>query len=111
MTMRAATDELGLGWAIELAGLVKDGIWGCDGQEYPFGVTDGPSDRAPSYAGLSPNLFRERRSGIAHSSIRREGGFTADNVLYRRDNNYVCKDVVDATKVGGKWWPETAGDI
>ena len=92
------------GSRIRLGGLVKEGtVQRGDNLAVRFEVTDGNRAIAVSYQGILPDLFREGQGVIAEGTLEPGGGFKADSVLAKHDENYMPKEVVDALKKQGRW--------
>ena len=92
------------GSRIRLGGLVKEGsVQRGDNLAVRFEVTDGNRAVAVSYQGILPDLFREGQGVIAEGMLEPGGGFKADSVLAKHDENYMPKEVVDALKKQGRW--------
>ena len=92
------------GSRIRLGGLVKPGTLQKGEQlAVRFDVTDGNRAIAVSYQGILPDLFREGQGVIAEGTIQPGGGFKADSVLAKHDENYMPKEVADALKKQGHW--------
>ena len=92
------------GSRIRLGGLVKEGtVRRGDNLAVRFEVTDGNRAIAVSYQGILPDLFREGQGVIAEGTLEPGGGFKADSVLAKHDENYMPKEVVDALKKQGRW--------
>jgi cytochrome c-type biogenesis protein CcmE len=92
------------GSRIRLGGLVKEGsVQRGDNLAVRFDVTDGNRAIAVSYQGILPDLFREGQGIIAEGTLEPGGGFKADSVLAKHDENYMPKEVVDALKKQGRW--------
>jgi cytochrome c-type biogenesis protein CcmE len=95
------------GTRIRLGGLVKPGtVQRGDQLAVRFEVTDGNRAIAVSYQGILPDLFREGQGVIAEGVLQPGGGFKADSVLAKHDENYMPKDVADALKKQGHWKDE-----
>jgi cytochrome c-type biogenesis protein CcmE len=92
------------GSRIRLGGLVKEGtVQRGDNLAVRYEVTDGNRAIAVSYQGILPDLFREGQGVIAEGTLEPGGGFKADSVLAKHDENYMPKEVVDALKKQGRW--------
>ncbi len=92
------------GSRIRLGGLVKPGtLQRGDQLAVRFEVTDGNRAIAVSYQGILPDLFREGQGVIAEGMLDTGGGFKADSVLAKHDENYMPKEVADALKKQGHW--------
>ena len=92
------------GTRIRLGGLVEDGsvIKSGDGS-VAFTLADGNHTIKVSYQGLLPDLFREGQGIVAEGTIQPGGGFTADSVLAKHDENYMPREMADALKEQGVW--------
>lgn len=92
------------GQRIRLGGLVVEGsvVKGVDGS-VRFAVTDGAASVPVSYRGILPDLFREGQGVVTEGVLESDGGFSADTVLAKHDENYMPKEVADALKKQGVW--------
>jgi cytochrome c-type biogenesis protein CcmE len=92
------------GTRIRLGGLVGDGsIRQLDNSVVAFTVDDGTAKIDVRYKGLLPDLFREGQGVVMEGTLSEEGGFIADNVLAKHDENYMPREVADALKKKGVW--------
>ncbi|MCC6946969.1 MAG: cytochrome c maturation protein CcmE [Bradyrhizobiaceae bacterium] len=91
------------GTRIRIGGLVKEGTIKRDGLEARFEVTDGGNSLPVVYRGVLPDLFREGQGVVAEGVLDGSGGFRADTVLAKHDENYMPREVVDALKEQGYW--------
>jgi cytochrome c-type biogenesis protein CcmE len=91
------------GTRIRIGGLVKEGTLRRDGLEARFEVTDGGASLPVVYSGVLPDLFREGQGVVAEGALLASGGFRADTVLAKHDENYMPREVVDALKKQGVW--------
>lgn len=90
------------GTRIRLGGMVEQGSWKkSDGARNQFVVTDTIKTIAVTYVGLVPDLFREGQGVVAEGVIDASGGFTADTVLAKHDENYMPREVADSLKAKG----------
>jgi cytochrome c-type biogenesis protein CcmE len=92
------------GQRIRLGGLVVEGsvVKGADGG-VGFSITDGAASIPVSYRGILPDLFREGQGVVTEGVLEPGGGFAADTVLAKHDENYMPKEVADALKKQGMW--------
>jgi cytochrome c-type biogenesis protein CcmE len=74
-----------------------------DGLTVTFVVTDLVETILVTYKGVLPDLFREGQGVIAEGYLDASGGFTADMVLAKHDENYMPPEVADALKRSGEW--------
>jgi cytochrome c-type biogenesis protein CcmE len=86
------------GQRVRIGGLVKDGSIEREGENVRFVVTDTEYEIRVAYTGLLPDLFREGQGVVAEGTITTEGGFSADTVLAKHDENYIPREVADALK-------------
>lgn len=87
-----------------IGGLVKEGSLKrqVDGVTVSFIVTDNENDLTVNYKGILPDLFKEGKGVVAQGKLSGEGGFVANEVLAKHDENYMppeaAKAVGDAHK-------------
>ena len=95
------------GTRLRIGGLVKEGSVqrGAD-QSVRFEVTDTIKAVPVRYRGLLPDLFREGQGVVAEGVLETDGGFRADSVLAKHDENYMPREVADALKKQGVWQPD-----
>ena len=99
-----AEKRIAPGLRLRLGGLVKPGsLQRGDNLRIGFQVTDGKSDIAVTYQGIVPDLFREGQGVVAEGTLEPGGGFKADTVLAKHDENYMPREVADALKKAGRW--------
>ncbi|MFT0891122.1 cytochrome c maturation protein CcmE [Pseudochelatococcus sp. G4_1912] len=92
------------GTRLRLGGLVKQGsVEKPGGQTIRFVVTDGAGDISVRYTGLVPDLFREGQGVVTEGVLMPDGGFAADSILAKHDENYMPREVADALKEKGLW--------
>lgn len=90
------------GTRIRLGGLVQPGSVIRRDLDARFEVTDGKNTIAVNYRGILPDLFREGQGVVTEGTLT-SGGFVADTVLAKHDENYMPKEVADALKKQGHW--------
>jgi cytochrome c-type biogenesis protein CcmE len=102
-----AEKHIAPGARIRLGGLVKEGsvVRSAD-LRVRFEVTDGKNSIPVSYQGLLPDLFREGQGVVTEGALDPAGGFKADSVLAKHDENYMPKEVAAALKQQGHWKAE-----
>ncbi len=85
------TQGLPLGRAVRLGGMVAAGSVkrAADGVTVRFVVTDGRATTPVSFAGIVPDLFRERSGVVAEGQFQRDGSFVASNLLAKHDEKYM----------------------
>jgi cytochrome c-type biogenesis protein CcmE len=86
----ARADGLPLGRAVRLGGMVAAGSVrrAADGVTVRFAVTDGRATTPVTFAGIVPDLFRERSGVVAEGEFQRDGSFVATNLLAKHDEKY-----------------------
>ncbi|QNE30742.1 cytochrome c maturation protein CcmE [Sphingomonas sp. NBWT7] len=84
-------DVLASNRAVRLGGMVAAGsvARAADGVTVAFRVTDGKATTPVTFAGIVPDLFRERSGVVAEGSFRRDGSFVATNLLAKHDEKYM----------------------
>lgn len=84
-------DGLPLGRAVRLGGMVEAGSVrrGDDGVTVHFVVTDGAATTPVTYAGIVPDLFREKSGVVAEGRFQPDGLFVASNLLAKHDEKYM----------------------
>jgi cytochrome c-type biogenesis protein CcmE len=94
-------DGLPLGRAVRLGGMVEAGSVSraADGVTVRFVVGDGQATTPVRFAGIVPDLFRERSGVVAEGHFNRDGSFTATNLLAKHDEKYMPPPMVK-TKAG-----------
>jgi cytochrome c-type biogenesis protein CcmE len=61
-----------------------------------FVVTDNVHSIPVSYTGVLPDLFVEGQGVVVRGRLGREGGFVAEEVLAKHDENYMPPEVAEA---------------
>jgi len=86
-----ARQGLPVGRAVRLGGMVQAGsvARAPDGVTVRFVVTDGHATTPVTYAGIVPDLFREKSGVVAEGEFRRDGSFVASNLLAKHDEKYM----------------------
>ena len=92
-------DGVPLGRAVRLGGMVEAGSGhrAPDGVTVRFAVTDGQATTPVVFAGIVPDLFRERSGVVAEGSFRPDGGFVATNLLAKHDEKYMPPELAKTT--------------
>jgi cytochrome c-type biogenesis protein CcmE len=89
---------LPLGRAVRLGGMVAANSVqrAPDGVTLRFTVTDGRATTPVAFAGIPPDLFREKSGVVAEGSFRPDGLFVATNLLAKHDEKYMPPEVAGA---------------
>jgi cytochrome c-type biogenesis protein CcmE len=84
-------DGLPLGRAVRLGGMVEGGSVkrAADGVTVRFVVTDGQATTPVVFAGIVPDLFREKSGVVAEGQFQPNGSFVASNLLAKHDDKYM----------------------
>jgi cytochrome c-type biogenesis protein CcmE len=84
-----------VGKAVRLGGMVAAGSVqrASDGVTVRFVVTDGRATTPVTFAGIVPDLFRERSGVVAEGSFKSDGAFVATNLLAKHDEKYMPPEV------------------
>jgi len=92
---KAPTNKL-----FRLGGMVVDGSVSRPGEglTVEFEIADNLNKVSVSYKGILPDLFREGQGIIAHGRLDDKGGFVAQEVLAKHDENYMPPEVSAAMK-------------
>ena len=69
-----------------------------DGLTVRFVVTDTATDVPVTYKGLLPDLFKEGKGVVAQGRLGGDGGFMAQEVLAKHDENYMPPEAGEAIK-------------
>ena len=77
--------------AVRLGGMVQAGSVrrAADGVTVHFVVGDGVATTPVTFAGITPDLFRERSGVVAEGRFNPDGSFTATNLLAKHDEKYM----------------------
>lgn len=89
------------GQRIRLGGLVETGSVVHEGTTIKFKVTDTLKDIPVIFTGVLPDLFREGQGVVAEGVLDGAGGFKADSVLAKHDENYMPRNVAKALEERG----------
>ena len=95
-----AAGEVPAGQPVRVGGLVVQGSVerGAD-LAVTFVLSDGAENIAVHYEGILPDLFREGQGIVARGRLLERGGFAADEVLAKHDENYMPPEVAQALEI------------
>ena len=106
-----AAKNVAIGAHLRIGGLVAPGTVVRSGEdELEFSITDGSKEVRVSYAGQTPDLFREGQGVVAEGILEAPSVFRAETILAKHDERYMPREVVDALKKQGRW-QEGAGQV
>ena len=93
-----ARQGLPLGRAVRLGGMVEAGSVrrADDGVTVRFVVGDGRATVPVVFAGIVPDLFREKSGVVAEGEFQPDGSFKASNLLAKHDEKYMPPEVAGA---------------
>ena len=99
--------------SFRVGGLVVDGsvIREPDSLTVQFDITDNTEIMTVEYTGILPDLFREGQGIVAMGKLQENGGFVAQEVLAKHDENYMPPEVADALKAAEQAAKEKSGKI
>ncbi len=104
-----AENKVKIGERFRLGGLVAEGsVKRGTGATVTFAVTDTLSKVDVRYTGILPDLFREGQGVVTEGRLTGDGGFEADSVLAKHDENYMPADVAKALEERGVKLGESA---
>ena len=106
-----AAGEVPAGQSVRVGGLVVAGsVARGQGLSLSFSLSDGAKDIVVHYEGILPDLFREGQGIVARGRVLENGGFSADEVLAKHDENYMPPEVAQALEIAreGGSMPATA---
>ncbi|AKJ29244.1 cytochrome c maturation protein CcmE [Caldimonas brevitalea] len=98
---QVAAQQVPLGRAFRVGGLVAPGSVQRDGLMVRFVVTDTAHSIAVRYQGGLPDLFREGKGVVAQGRVGEDGVFQAQEVLAKHDENYMPPEAADALRHAG----------
>lgn len=95
---------IGPGMRFRLGGLVETGsVVRGEGTTIRFVITDQSKTIPVTYSGILPDLFREGQGVVADGMLEADGGFRADYILAKHDENYMPPEVAEKLKAQGVW--------
>ena len=88
------------GRSFRIGGMVEEGSIKRqpDGVTVAFVVTDTAKKIPVTYKGILPDLFKEGKGVVAQGKLGTDGGFVADEVLAKHDENYMPPDAAYAVQ-------------
>src|SRR6266852_1232906 len=93
-----ATKEAPVDRTFRIGGLVENGSLkrDTDGLTVRFTVTDTANSIPVVYKGILPDLFKEGRGCVAQGRVAGDGGFYADQIMAKHDENYMPPEAARA---------------
>ena len=99
-----AAKRVATGAHLRIGGLVAPGSVVKSGEDQlEFTITDGSRQVRVSYAGVTPDLFREGQGVVAEGILEAPDAFRAETILAKHDERYMPREVVETLKKQGRW--------
>jgi cytochrome c-type biogenesis protein CcmE len=99
-----AAKHVAMGAHLRIGGLVAPGSVVKSGEDQlEFTITDGSRQVRVSYAGVTPDLFREGQGVVAEGILEAPDAFRAETILAKHDERYMPREVVETLKKQGRW--------
>ena len=95
-------NDIKVGKAIRLGGMVKKNSLLVTDNEIRFIVTDFKNEIIVSYRGTVPNLFAEEKGVIAEGKLKDKKYFIAHRILAKHDENYMPPEIKESLKQNAK---------
>ena len=95
-------EDVKLGKAMRVGGMVKKNSITVDKKNIQFIVTDFKNEILISYSGSIPNLFAEGKGVVAEGKLKDKNFFVADRILAKHDENYMPPELKNIMKQNAK---------
>ena len=95
-------EDIPLGKAMRVGGIVKKGSININQKNIQFIVTDLKNEILISYSGTVPNLFAEGKGVVAEGKLNDKNFFIADRILAKHDENYMPPEIKEIIKKNAK---------
>ena len=86
-------EDIVLGKAMRVGGMVKKNSIIIDKKNIQFIVTDFKNEILISYSGTVPNLFAEEKGVVAEGKLKDKKFFIADRILAKHDEKYMPPEI------------------
>ena len=86
-------EDIPLGKAMRVGGMVKKGSIHINQKDIQFVVTDFENEILISYSGTVPSLFAEEKGVVAEGKLNDKNFFIADRILAKHDENYMPPEI------------------
>ena len=86
-------EDIILGKAMRVGGMVKKNSMTINKNNIQFTVTDFKNEILISYSGAVPNLFAEGKGVVAEGKLRDKNFFVADRILAKHDEKYMPPEI------------------
>ena len=91
-------EDIPLGKAMRVGGMVKKGSININQKDIQFVVTDFENEILISYSGTVPSLFAEEKGVVAEGKLNDKNFFIADRILAKHDENYMPPEIKEIIK-------------
>ena len=95
-------EDIPLGKAMRVGGMVKKGSININQKDIQFVVTDFENEILISYSGTVPSLFAEEKGVVAEGKLNDKNFFIADRILAKHDENYMPPEIKEIIKKNAK---------
>jgi|TARA_B110000259_G_C13869160_1_gene344107 cytochrome c-type biogenesis protein CcmE len=95
-------EDIPLGKAMRVGGIVKKGSININQKNIQFIVTDLKNEILISYSGTVPNLFAEGKGVVAEGKLNDKNFFIADRILAKHDENYMPPEIKEILEKNAK---------
>ena len=86
-------EDIQLGKAMRVGGMVKKNSITINEKNIQFIVTDFENEILITYSGTVPNLFAEEKGVVAEGKLSDKNFFIADRILAKHDENYMPPEI------------------
>ena len=86
-------EDIPLGKAMRVGGMVKKNSININQKDIQFVVTDFENEILISYSGTVPSLFAEEKGVVAEGKLNDKNFFIADRILAKHDENYMPPEI------------------
>jgi len=95
-------EDIPLGKAMRVGGMVKKDSITVNQKNIQFIVTDFENEILISYSGTVPNLFAEEKGVVAEGKLSDKNFFIADRILAKHDENYMPPEIKEIIEKNAK---------
>ena len=96
------SEDIPLGKAMRIGGMVKKGSISISPKDIQFIVTDFENEILISYSGSVPNLFAEEKGVVAEGKLSDKNFFIAERILAKHDENYMPPEIKEIIEKNAK---------
>ena len=95
-------EDIPLGKAMRVGGMVKKGSIIINQKDIQFIITDFENEILISYSGTVPNLFAEEKGVVAEGTLSDKNFFIANRILAKHDENYMPPEIKEIIEKNAK---------